>query len=189
MAERHGLMMEIDKLVIVSAIRMLIDNVNLEGSFGINISPSSALNESFVAWLKDLLTKQRQIASRIVLEVNEAGMQTNVAACYRFVKDVHSTGARISIERFGTGFTSFKFFREVKPDYIKLDGSYTLGIEQDTNNQFFIRMIIDVARRIGIRVIATSVEQQTEKLALEDLLVDGLQGYYIAQPQPMTSVD
>ena len=50
-------------------------------------------------------------------------------------------------------------------------------------------MMVDVARRIGIRVIATSVERQEEKLTLEKLLIDGLQGYYIAQPQAMAITD
>ena len=86
-------------------------------------------------------------------------------------------------------FTSFKFFSEVRPDFIKLDGSYTSNIDEDSNNKFFVRMMVDVARRIGIRVIATSVERQEEKLTLEKLLVDGLQGYYIAQPQAMAITD
>ena len=189
MAERHGLMAELDKLVIVTTLRMLKENPNLDGNFGVNISPSSALNESFVAWLKDLFTKQGHLAQRLVLEVNEAGMQANVNACYKFVKEVHSTGSRVSIERFGLGFTSFKFFREVRPDYIKLDGSYTSGIDEDKDNKFFVRMMVDVARKIGIRVIATSVERQEEKLALEELLVDALQGFYIAQPQAMSPTE
>ncbi|MGL4835321.1 MAG: EAL domain-containing protein, partial [Shewanella sp.] len=94
-----------------------------------------------------------------------------------------------SIERFGNSFTSFKFFSEVRPDYIKLDGTYTTAIDNDANNKFFVRMIVDVARRTGIRVIATSIERQEEKFTLEQLLVDGMQGYYIAQPQAILTTE
>ncbi|MCL1089414.1 GGDEF domain-containing protein [Shewanella profunda] len=189
MAERHGMSIELDKLVVISTLKMLKENPTINGNFGVNISAFSAHQELFVGWLKDILGKQKYIASRLIFEINESGMQSNLGASHKFVREVHSVGSRVSIERFGMSFTSFKFFSEVRPDYIKLDGSYTSNIDEDSNNKFFVRMMVDVARRIGIRVIATSVERQEEKLTLEKLLVDGLQGYYIAQPQAMTNLD
>ncbi|MFG0456094.1 EAL domain-containing protein [Shewanella mangrovisoli] len=189
MAERHGMSTELDKLVVISTLRMLKENPTISGNFGVNISAFSAHQELFVGWLRDVLSKHKYIASRLVFEINESGMQANLGASYKFVREVHSVGSRVSIERFGMSFTSFKFFSEVRPDYIKLDGSYTSSIDEDSNNKFFVRMMVDVARRIGIRVIATSVERQEEKLTLEKLLVDGLQGYYIAQPQAITLTD
>ncbi|QYJ80402.1 bifunctional diguanylate cyclase/phosphodiesterase [Shewanella acanthi] len=189
MAERHGLSTELDKLVVLSAIRLIKDNPSIKGNFGINISAFSAHQEPFVAWLGDILDRQKYIASRLVFEINESGMQANLGASYKFVREIHSVGSRVSIERFGMSFTSFKFFSEVRPDYIKLDGSYTSAIDEDSNNKFFVRMMVDVARRLNIRVIATSVERQEEKLTLEKLLIDGLQGFYIAQPQPITNTD
>ena len=189
MAERHGMSTELDKLVVISVLKILKENPAISGHFGINISAFSAHQDLFIAWLKDRLSNQKHIASRLVFEINESGMQSNLGASHKFVREVHSVGSRVSIERFGMSFTSFKFFSEVRPDYIKLDGSYTANIDEDSNNKFFVRMMVDVARRIGIRVIATSVERQEEKLILEKMLVDGLQGYYIAQPEPMTIPD
>jgi len=189
MAERHGMILDLDKLIIINTIKMLINTPAMSGAYGINISSSSIMQDSFVAWIKDLLAKQRHIAARLVFEVNESGMQTNLSASHKFVRTMHSVGARVSVEHFGMGFTSFKFFKEVRPDYIKLDGSYTDGIVQDTNNKFFIKMIVDIARRLGIRVIATSVERQEEKLVLERMHVDGLQGYYISQPQAAQTIE
>lgn len=186
MAERHGLSTELDKLVVISTLKMLKENPLISGNFGININAFSANQELFVGWLKDILGKHKSIASRLVFEVNESGLQANLAASSKFVRELHSVGSRVSVERFGMSFTSFKFFQEVRPDYIKLDGNYSSAIDEDNNNKFFVRMMVDIARRIGISVIATSVERQEEKLTLEKLLVDGLQGYYIAQPQALT---
>ncbi|MGL4638924.1 MAG: EAL domain-containing protein [Shewanella sp.] len=189
MAERHGMSIELDKLVVFNALKMLKENPTLNGNFGVNISALSAHQERFVAWLKDILGKQKYLASRLVFEINESGMQVNLAASHKFVREMHSVGTRVSIERFGNSFTSFKFFSEVRPDYIKLDGTYTTAIDNDANNKFFVRMIVDVARRTGIRVIATSIERQEEKFTLEQLLVDGMQGYYIAQPQAILTTE
>jgi diguanylate cyclase (GGDEF)-like protein len=188
MAERHGMSEELDKLVILKTLSMLTETPSITGVFGINISSSSANHESFVAWLKNILVRRRHLAARLVFEVSESGMQTNLSATYHFINEVHSVGARVSIEKFGLGFTSFKFFKDVRPDFIKLDGSYTQGIISDAHNQFFVKMIIDIARKLTIRVIATSVENQEEKLAMEHLLLDGLQGYYIAKPTPLVTV-
>ncbi|WOT06677.1 GGDEF domain-containing protein [Shewanella youngdeokensis] len=185
MAERHGMGIELDKLVVLKTLSMMASTPSITGLLGINISTSSANNEQFVTWLKNLLVNQRHIAARLVFEVSESGMQTNLTATYHFIKEAHSVGARVSIERFGLGFTSFKFFKDVTPDFIKLDGSYTQGIITDPHNQFFVKMIVDIARKLTIRVVATSVENQEEKSAMEQLLVDGLQGYYIAKPNPI----
>ncbi|MGI2170872.1 EAL domain-containing protein [Shewanella sp. MF05960] len=183
MAERYGLNVELDKMIVIQTIKVLSENPSVIGNMGVNISALSALQDGFTTWLKDLLTKHRQIASRIIFELNESGMQANLISSHQFVSEMHKVGAKVAIERFGLGFTSFKFFREVRPDFIKLDSSYSDNIEQDNNNKFFVRMIVDIAKRISIRVIATGVEKQDEKLTLEKLLVDGLQGYYIAKPE------
>jgi RNase E specificity factor CsrD len=183
MAERHGMSVELDKMIVTQTIKILSENPSLSGKMGVNISSSSALQDSFTMWLKDLLSKHRGIASRLVFELNESGMQANLESSHQFVTQMHKVGAKIAIERFGLGFTSFKFFREVRPDFIKLDSSYSDSIELDNNNKFFVRMIVDIAKRISIRVIATGVEKQDDKLTLEKLLVDGLQGYYIAKPE------
>ncbi|WP_394131106.1 EAL domain-containing protein [Shewanella maritima] len=185
MAERHSSSVELDKMIIMHALKMLGDNPNLTGMYGINISASTALQDQFIFWLKDSLSRQKDVASRLIFEINESGMQSNLTASHKFVNEVHKVGAKVAIERFGLGFTSFKFFREVRPDFIKLDSSYSNDIEQDNNNKFFVRMIVDIAKRLDIRVIATGVERQDEKLMLEKLLVDGLQGFYISQPEKM----
>jgi RNase E specificity factor CsrD len=183
MAERYGLQAELDCMIVNQVLTLLNKNPSLSGKFGVNISASSILQDSFVLWLRDTMFKHAHLASRIIFEVNEVGMQTNLAASQRFVSEMHKVGSKVAVERFGLGFTSFKFFREVRPDYIKLDSSYSDGIEQNNNNRFFIRMIVDIAKRISIKVIATGVEHQAEKLTLEKLFLDGLQGYYIAKPE------
>ena len=184
MAERYDLINLLDKLIIAKAIKMLRDTPQMTGSVGINISTSSALNPSFQAWLKSFLKNHRQLATKVVLEVNETGIQANTTASANFVRLAHSLGLRVSIEHFGMGLSAFRFFKEVRPDFIKLDGSFTKQIETNEDNKFFVKMMVDLAKRINVAVIATNIESQTEKMELEQLLVDGLQGFYIASPKP-----
>lgn len=187
MAERYGLNTALDTMIVLRTLQLLTQNPQLSGNFAINISAASIVQDSFVFWLRDILSKHKLTASRLIFEVHEVGMQNNLPASAQFVSEMHKVGSKVAVERFGLGFTSFKFFREVRPDYIKLDSSYSDGIESDNNNRFFVRMIVDIAKRISIKVIATGIERQEQKLVLEKLLLDGLQGYYIAKPEQVNS--
>ncbi|MCQ8877657.1 GGDEF domain-containing protein [Pseudoalteromonas shioyasakiensis] len=183
MAEKLDMAIEIDRLIIDTSLEKIKSRNFSEKYFGINVTASSAHNDQFVIWLERRLLKDTNIASKLVFEVSEFGLQQNIKASKRFIDMVHRVGARITVERFGVGLTSFKFFRDLKPDFIKMDASYTRGLEEDKNNQYFMRLMVDLAHRIGVSVFAEGVESQEEKHIVETLCLDGVQGYYIEKPK------
>lgn len=183
MATRLEKSIALDKLVIESLLTAMKTKSLGDQFFGINVTATSAHDETFVVWLERRLLKDQTLANKLIFEISEYGLQKNVAGSKRFIDMVHRVGARITVERFGVGLTSFKFFRDLKPDFIKMDVSYTRAIDEDKNNQYFLRLMVDVAHRIGVSVIAEGVETQEEKHTLERLLVDGVQGYFINKPQ------
>lgn len=182
MAERMDKIIAIDRLIIECTINLIKQKNLVNQSFAINLTAKSAHDEQFVIWLERRLLRDPSIAAKLVFELTEFGLQQNAAASKRFVTMLHRSGARITVERFGIGFTSFKFFRELKPDFIKLDGSYSRNIDEDKNNQYFVRILIDLAHRIGVTVLAESVETEVEKHTLEKIFIDGTQGYFIGKP-------
>ncbi len=143
MAEKLEMAMEIDRLIIDTTLEKVKTRNFSEKFFGINVTASSAHNDQFVIWLERRLLKDSNIASKLIFEVSEFGLQQNIKASKRFIDMVHRVGARITVERFGVGLTSFKFFRDLKPDFIKMDASYTRGLEEDKNNQYFMRLMVD----------------------------------------------
>lgn len=183
MAEKLDMAIEIDKLIIDSSLEKIKSSNLSEKYFGLNITPSSAHSDQFMIWLERRLLKDNHIASKLIFEVSEFGLQQNIKASKRFIDMVHRVGARVTVERFGVGLTSFKFFRDLKPDFIKMDASYTRGLEDDKNNQYFMRLMVDLAHRIGVSVFAEGVESQEEKHIVETLCLDGVQGYYIEKPK------
>ncbi|WP_016955720.1 EAL domain-containing protein [Catenovulum agarivorans] len=185
MAEKMDKIIEIDKLVVDATIKT-VQNKNLNNQFfAINLTARSAHDEQFCVWLERRLLRDSMISAKLVFEISEFGLQQNIQASQRFITMLHRTGARLTVERFGVGFTSFKFFRDIKPDFIKVDGSYSRNINEDKNNQYFLRVIVDLAHRLGISVLAESVETQEEKYALEQIFVDGTQGYFIGKPSEL----
>jgi len=185
MAEKLDKIIAVDRLIIETALTT-IKNRNIQDQyFGLNLSPRCVHDDQFVIWLERRLLKDASIASKLVFEVTEFGLQQNLKTSKRFIDMVHRCGARLTVEKFGVGITSFKFFRDLKPDFVKMDGSYTRHIDEDKNNQYFMRLMIDLAHRIGVGVLAESVESQEEKHMLESLFIDGTQGYYIGKPALM----
>lgn len=183
MAEKLDKIILIDRLVIEKALREIKEKNLTEQSFGINLSTRSIHDEHFVIWLERRLLKDHDIATRLIFEISEYGLEQNIKGSSYFIDMIHRVGARICVEHFGVGITSFKFFRELSPDYIKMDGSYTRDIQMDKNNQYFLRLMIDLAHRLGIRVLAESVEIQEEKHTFDEIFMDGCQGFYLGKPE------
>ena len=182
MAEKLDKITDVDRLIIDTAIKEITSKNMLDSSYGINISPRSINNQHFMIWLERKLLREPNAASRLVFEISELGLQQNIKTAKRLVDMLHRVGSRVTVERFGVGLTSFKFFRDLTPDYIKMDSSYTRDIDDDKNNQYFLRLMVDLAHRLGISVLAESVESQEEKHTLEKLFIDGCQGYYVGKP-------
>jgi len=185
MAEKLDKIVAIDRLIVEKSINEINEKNILEYSFGINISTRSIHDEQFLIWLERRLLRDSNAASRLIFEITEYGLQQNIKTSRRFIDMIHRVGSRITVERFGVGLTSFKFFRELKPDFIKMDSTYTRDIDEDKNNQYFLRLMVDLAHRLSITVLAESVESQEEKFALDKLFIDGCQGFYIGKPAPL----
>ncbi len=185
MAEKLDKIIAVDKLIIETTINEIVNKNMFEHSFGINISARSISDEHFMIWLERKLLREPKVAPRLIFEISEYGLQQNIKTSKRLIDMLHRVGSRITVERFGVGLTSFKFFRDLTPDYIKMDSSYTRDIDDDKNNQYFLRLMVDLAHRLSIHVLAESVESQEEKHTLEKLFIDGCQGFYIGKPTPL----
>ncbi|WP_231562123.1 EAL domain-containing protein [Colwellia psychrerythraea] len=185
MAEKLDKIIDVDRLIIETVIKEITSKNMLDSSYGINISARSINDEHFMIWLERKLLREPAAAPRLVFEISELGLQQNIKTAKRLVDMLHRVGSRVTVERFGVGLTSFKFFRDLTPDYIKMDSSYTRDIDDDKNNQYFLRLMVDLAHRLGINVLAESVESQEEKHTLEKLFIDGCQGYYVGKPSQL----
>jgi EAL domain-containing protein (putative c-di-GMP-specific phosphodiesterase class I)/GGDEF domain-containing protein len=183
MAEKLDKIVAVDRMIIEAALTEITEKNLHEHFFGINVSARSINDGHFLIWLERRLLKDPQIAAKLIFEITEYGLQQNIKTSKNFIDMIHRVGAKITVERFGVGLTSFKFFRDLKPDFIKMDSTYTRDIDEDKNNQYFLRLMVDLAHRLSINVLAESVETQEENFMLEKLFIDGCQGFYIGKPK------
>ena len=129
-----------------------------------------------------MLLREPDIACSLFFEIQEKLLDSNLASSKRFFDMLKRVGSHSIICNFGKGIGSFSLFKELKPDYIKIDASLIADLEHDSSNQQFIRMIIDVAQRMECQVIAEGIESPEQRQILEGMYIDGVQGFLIARP-------
>jgi len=181
MAERHGLVVELDKLVVAAALERLAGGGSVP-SLAVNLSPASVHDPAFADWLVQRLGAAPQPARRLILEAPEYGVMSDPEAVGGFLERLAATNVGFGVDHFGVGAVSFAYLKRFKLAYIKIDGSYTRGIDGITDSQFLVQSVADVAHGLDIQVIAESVETEAEWQVLERLHVDAGQGYYVGRP-------
>ncbi|WP_265433628.1 EAL domain-containing protein [Aeromonas salmonicida] len=185
MAQRLDMVMKLEQMLVVHIMRQYRAFGANQSRWGINLSNNLLQNSTFLIWLDRQLLKDPNTSANLVFELYEEHLERNMTGAKRVFELLRRNGSRSAICNFGKGIGSFNLFRELKPDYIKLDPALITGLEQDLTNQQFVRMIVDVSHRMGCQVIAEGVEQLGQKQLLQGMYVDGLQGYLIARPQPL----
>jgi len=181
MAERLNMNVALDRHVILLASQMLDPAHKL----GVNIAARSIREESFLEWLDEYFSQHKDMARLICFEVTEHGLLQDVVAADRFITLVHKYGGKVVMEHFGTRLSSFQTLRQLKLDYIKLDGSYTRNIAENSDNRFFLQTVTDIAHGLDIQVIAEHVETEADLLSLQAIGINAMQGYYLGEPESL----
>ena len=182
MAQRTDTIIKLEKLILEKVISNYRRKAKPNTRWGINLSSTAIQNSSFVIWLERLLLREPDIACSLFFEIQEKLLDSNLASSKRFFDMLKRVGSHSIICNFGKGIGSFSLFKELKPDYIKIDASLIADLEHDSSNQQFIRMIIDVAQRMECQVIAEGIESPEQRQILEGMYIDGVQGFLIARP-------
>ncbi len=186
MAQRLDMIVKLEQVILETIVSQCRHKTDGNVRWGVNLSATTMQNSAFVVWLERLLLREPNIAAALIFEMEEEVLDRNLVASKRVFDMLKRTGSRSAISKFGKGIGSFRLFKELKPDFVKIDSGLITNIERDSANQQFLRMIVDVAHRMGSQVIAEGVEHLEQKQLLENMYIDGLQGYLIARPSPLS---
>lgn len=181
MAERLNQIMALDKLVINNVIER-IQKSHSDDIFSVNIAASAFDDEPFRKWLLDRLKSLGKKARCFMIELPEYGVINRLETIRSLFLKVSELGAKTSIDHYGKNFSSFSYLYNLKCHYLKIDGGFIRRIQDSEENQFFVRSLVDIAHSLDILVIAEAVETQEEYETLQQLKVDGVQGYYVGKP-------
>lgn len=188
MAQRLDYTVKLDQIIIENIISNSRTQMDGNCHWGVNLTSQSVQSSAFIVWLERLLLREPNIAANLVFEIDELILERNIVSSKRIIDMLRRVGSRTAISKFGHGIRSFKLFKELKPNYIKIDSGLIQSITDDNASQQFLRMIVDIAHRMSCQVIAEGVEELAQKQLLESMYVDGIQGYLIAKPAPLSKI-
>lgn len=183
-AKRLGALQLLDKVVVEKVMQRIGAGGPVRGgATAVNLSLESIIDPPFVEWLYAKLKAQPVVARNIIIEVMEQSLIGHIDAVKAAFSRLRETGARLSIDRFGQSTASVGYLRSLEIDYIKIDGSYTRGMADSSDRQFFVQALVGIAHGLGIQVLTEYTETEKDFELAKSLMVDGAQGYFIGKPE------
>jgi EAL domain-containing protein (putative c-di-GMP-specific phosphodiesterase class I) len=150
----------------------------------VNLSPRQFQDGDVVADVVAALAETGFPARQLTLEVTEGVLVRDVDAVVAQLEGLRALGIRIAIDDFGTGFSGLSYLRHLPADIIKIDRSFVSDLPTGRSATTLIASIVELARTLGLDVVAEGVETEEQRLALRDLDCAQAQGYLFARPEP-----
>ena len=151
-------------------------------TLSINFTFSDIKNKPFIQKIAKYLHERKGLGKRLVFEITESESIESYNLVKEFIHRFRAYGVEFAIDDFGSGFSNFEYILEIKPDYLKIDGSLIKHIDTDESSYILVQAIIDFSHKLGIKVIAEYVHNEKVFTMLKELNVDEYQGFYFYEP-------
>ena len=184
-AESTGLILPIGEWVIRTAVAQLSDwlaNGVAPITMAINLSAVQFRNPDLPKLVKRIIDEQRLPPGLIELELTEGAAMTDPASAVTVMNELHALGIRVSIDDFGTDYSSLSFLRRFQVYKLKIDQSFTRDITIDADDKAIVGAIISMAKSLGLQTIAEGVETTDQMEYLREQGCTEMQGYYYSHP-------
>lgn len=186
LAEQTGAIQELTCWVLEEALFFLrkLHRRGMQLDIAVNISTQCLRDFQLKPHIMELLKQTGVASSDLTLEITENVMMQDIAFAQEVLESLHQLGLRISIDDFGTGFSSLAYLNHLPVDELKVDRSFVLGMQESNDDQAIVESVVGLAHTLGCSVVAEGVEDQEALSTLENMNCDTAQGYYISKPQP-----
>ena len=152
------------------------------GVLAINISAFNLHAPNFYTMLEAQLKKWDYPAARLMLEITESAMMANPVSSMENLSQLADMGVQLSIDDFGTGFSSLAYLKNLPVVELKLDKSFIIQLRAGADDEVIVRSTIDLGHNLGLRVVAEGVETSAASELLKDFGCDLVQGYFYSHP-------
>jgi EAL domain-containing protein (putative c-di-GMP-specific phosphodiesterase class I) len=176
-AERLGLIRLVDHRVMELVVAELADAPDV--SLSLNISPDTTMDPDWWSSIESLMRAHTGVAERLIVEITETVAIQDIDDLRSFVHRLKNLGSRIAIDDFGAGYTSFRNLRRLGVDLVKIDGAFVQDIMRAEDDRAFVRTLLDLASRLGLKTVAEWVPDEPVAQTLQMWGCDYLQGAWI----------
>lgn len=184
-AEKNGLIRDITYWLVEKACKTMVSWQNTSMAnipISLNISALDFSDLNFTTQVINLIDQYQIDSSLLEFELTESIFFDDIIQVQQTIATLKSRKIKISIDDFGTGFSSFAYLRDIDIDYLKIDRSFVQNVHQDRKSHAIVKSIIDVGINLGVEVVAEGVESELEMnlLAAEGCHIG--QGYFMSKP-------
>jgi len=152
------------------------------GGFSINLSGQSVNSVGFLQYLHDRLDGAGFPLEKIIFEITETAAIAEFAQAETFIRQIRRYGCRFSLDDFGAGFASYAYLKNLKVDYLKIDGSFVRELATSQTDYTMVKSMTEIGHSLGLKIVAEYVESAAILERLREIGVDYAQGYHIAKP-------
>jgi diguanylate cyclase (GGDEF)-like protein len=185
-AERSGLMRPFTSVVLGLALDQVRDwqTAGTLVPVAVNISTSNLLDVALPSQIEAMLEVRGLSAQVLILEVTESTLMVDAPRALSVLERLRMLGVRVSVDDYGTGYSSLARLRELPVDELKLDRSFIAELGIDERAAAIVESTVKLAQSLGLPMVAEGIETAEALARLTDYGCDIGQGYYIARPAP-----
>jgi EAL domain-containing protein (putative c-di-GMP-specific phosphodiesterase class I) len=184
-AEKYGLVREIDRWVIAQATRLAAGG---RGVIEVNLSAASIGTCDLLPFIEQQIQHTHANPADLVFEITETALMHDIAIGEAFARGLTELGCGLALDDFGTGFGSFTYLKRLPITHLKIDTEFVRDLTDHPANLHVVKAIVSLARAFGLKTIAEGVEDEHALTLLQAEGVDFAQGFHLGQPAPITSV-
>ncbi|MDI4639029.1 MULTISPECIES: putative bifunctional diguanylate cyclase/phosphodiesterase [Halomonadaceae] len=172
--EKTTLITPVTRFVTEQALTMA---TQVPGGVSINVSARNLLDNDLIEMLRVLINQEAAPASRLEVEITESALMADIKDGSRAIRAIRDLGVGVSIDDFGTGFSSFQYLRHLPLSGLKLDRVFVMDLENDVHARKLLGCMIDMGHALGLVVTAEGVETRGQHDILVQLGCDQAQGF------------
>ena len=182
-AERHGLICDIDRLVLEKVVALLAGQ-SRRGAAGVavNLSALSVTDRGMLDHVQRLLARARVDPARLVIELTETSAISDMARAKAFCTGAQELGCAVALDDFGAGFGSFQYLKHLPFSYLKIDGDFIRGLTTSRTDQLVVQRARAAGARDGQADDRRVRRRRGDAADGRDHGVDYAQGYAVGPP-------
>lgn len=158
-------------------------------AIAVNLSTSDLMNQRLPQVVSALLREYRVPASRLKLEVTESAVMQDAARAQAVLDELAAMGVSLSIDDYGTGYSSLGYIKRLPVSEIKIDKSFVTHLATSEEDNILVRSTIELGHNLGLTVVAEGVEDAESLRRLRNYGCDAVQGYFISRPVPVAALE
>ncbi|HUN25592.1 MAG TPA: GGDEF domain-containing protein [Steroidobacteraceae bacterium] len=191
-ATRYQMLIDLDRAVLMRVFERLRAaherTPDRPVRFSLNLSGPSIGNPDFIEWLSSNIAPNLVPGEWLQFEITETAAVANIAQTQTLIRHLRARNVEFALDDFGTGVSSLAYLKAFDVSMLKLDGSFTLDLLNDSRSESLVRGIAQLCRSMGIQTVAECVETEVTRQRLAELGIDRAQGFLFGQPVPLESV-